>query len=92
MSWNDSLQGNYLWSNVNFGEAITRAMTPLTWSVLQFTLEDWQYIPGVPTLGNIGGYPYLNISVFYSLLRAMGKNRQDLAGCAGSDHVYAAAR
>jgi len=78
-SWNDSLRGKTLWSNVNFGEAITRVMTPLTWSVLQFTLKDWQYIPGVSTLGNIGGYPYLNISVFYSLLRAMGKNRQDLA-------------
>ena len=43
--WNDSLQGGYLWSNVNFGEAITSTMTPLTWSVLQFTLKDWQYIP-----------------------------------------------
>ena len=25
--WNDSLAGDYLWSNVNFGEAITEVMT-----------------------------------------------------------------
>jgi hypothetical protein len=27
--WNDSLVGDYLWSNVNFGEAITAVMTPI---------------------------------------------------------------
>ena len=35
--WNDSLSVDYLWSTVNFGEAVTEVMTPLTWSVLQFT-------------------------------------------------------
>ena len=44
--WNDSLSGFYLWSNTNFGEAVTETMTPLTWSVLRFTLEDWIFIPG----------------------------------------------
>lgn len=76
--WNDSLTGDYLWSNVNFGEAISDIMTPLTWSVVQFTLEDWVLVPGLPSVGNIGGRPYLNISVFASLFNAMGRRRQDL--------------
>ena len=62
--WNASLNGDYLWSNVNFGEAVTETMTPLTWSVIQFTLADWKFLPGYPTVGNIGGTPYLNISIF----------------------------
>ena len=49
--WNASLTGDYLWSNVNFGEAITEAMTPLTWSVLRFTLDDWVFVPGHPLGG-----------------------------------------
>ena len=78
-SWNDSLQGEALWSNVNFGEAMTEVMTPLTCSVVsQFTLKDWQYIPGYSTVGNIGGYLYLNISVFATLYRVLGRSRQDL--------------
>lgn len=59
--WNDSLKGDYLWSNVNFGEAIPDVMTPLTWSVVEFVLDDWVFIPDVPMVGNIGGRPYLNI-------------------------------
>ena len=76
--WNATLNGDYLWSNVNFGEAVTKTMTPLTWSVIQFTLDDWIYLPGYPTVGNIGGYPYLNISIFASLFKAIGRNQQDL--------------
>jgi rifampicin phosphotransferase len=62
--WNATLTGDYLWSNVNFGEAITEVMTPLAWSVLAFTLDDWIFVPGIPSVGNIGGRPYLNISAF----------------------------
>ena len=76
--FNDTLTGHYLWSNVNFGEAVTEAMTPLAWSVLQFTLDDWVFLPGYSTVGNIGGRPYLNISVFASLFQAVGRSRQDL--------------
>jgi len=76
--WNDSLKGDYLWSNVNFGEAIPDVMTPLTWSVVEFVLDDWVFIPDVPMVGNIGGRPYLNISVFASIFRVMGKSREDL--------------
>jgi phosphohistidine swiveling domain-containing protein len=76
--WNDSLAGDYLWSNVNFGEAITEVMTPLTWSVVQFTLDDWVFLPGRPSVGIIGGRPYLNISIFATLFYGIGRSRQDL--------------
>jgi phosphohistidine swiveling domain-containing protein len=76
--WNDSLTGNFLWSNVNFGEAVTETMTPLTWSVIRFTLGDWIFLPGYPTVGNIGGFPYLNISVFATLFRTVGRNQDAL--------------
>ena len=76
--WNDSLTGDYLWSNVNFGEAVTQVMTPLTWSVIQFTLDDWIFLPGMPTVGIIAGRPYLNISIFMTLFSGLGRTRQDL--------------
>ncbi len=76
--WNATLKGDYLWSNVNFGEAVTEAMTPLTWSVIQFTLDDWRFLPGYPTVGNIGGMPYLNISVFATLFRILRRGQAEL--------------
>src|SRR5512142_2055940 len=77
-AWNESLADNCLWTNVNFGEAITSVMTPLTWSVVQLTLEDWVFVPGHRHVGIIGGYPYLNISVLWSLVKALGRSRQAL--------------
>lgn len=53
--WNDSLTGDYLWSNVNFGEAIPEVMTPLSWSVQLFVSKNYQILPGYPSSGNIGG-------------------------------------
>ncbi len=76
--WNATLTGDYLWSNVNFGEAVTEAMTPLSWSVLAFSLDDWVYVPGIPSVGNIGGLPYLNISTFATLFQLLGRGREDL--------------
>ena len=76
--WNDTLLGDYLWSNTNFGEAFSQTMTPLTWSVLQFTLRDWVFLPGYSTVGNIAGRPYLNISIFATLYHLMGRSQQDL--------------
>jgi hypothetical protein len=31
--WNDSLSGEFLWSNVNLSEAVPDVMTPSTWSL-----------------------------------------------------------
>jgi len=76
--WNDSRTGDYLWSNVNFGEAVSEVMTPLAWTVLQHILGEWVFLPGYNTVGNIGGRPYLNISVFATIFRVIGKSTQDL--------------
>jgi phosphohistidine swiveling domain-containing protein len=76
--WNDSTTGDYLWSNVNFGEAVTDVMTPLAWTVLRYVLHEWIFLPGYPTVGNIGGRPYLNISIFATAFRAIGRGQQDL--------------
>jgi pyruvate,water dikinase len=77
--WNDSLTGDFLWSNVNFGEAMPDVMTPLTWSVVyQLRFGEWRILPGHVPIGNIGGRPYLNLSLFASLFRALGRNSHDL--------------
>ncbi len=76
--WNYTLQGDFLWSSTNFGEAIPSVMTPLTWSVIRFTLAEWVFLPGYETVGNVGGRPYINISLFATLFQGMGKQRQDL--------------
>ncbi|SPF46525.1 PEP-utilizing enzyme, mobile domain protein [Candidatus Desulfosporosinus infrequens] len=75
---NDSMTGNYLWSNVNFGEAIPQVMTPLTWSVQQQIYESWQLLPGYQSSGNIGGRIYLNLSIYASVLGTLGKNKQGI--------------
>ena len=76
--WNDSLTGEYLWSNVNFGEAVPDVLTPLSWTVLQLIFGGWRILPPYYTAGNIAGRPYLNISIFATVFRAMGKTSQDL--------------
>ena len=75
---NDSMTGNYLWSNVNFGEAIPQVMTPLTWTVQQQIFESWKLLPGYQSSGNIGGRIYLNLSIYASVLSALGKNKQGI--------------
>jgi pyruvate,water dikinase len=74
--WNASLNGDYLWSNVNFGEAVSEAMTPLSWTVLTLILEEWTFLPGYPSVGNIAGRPYLNISLFATVLGFQGKDEK----------------
>ena len=77
-TWNASLTGDFLWSNVNFGEAVTEVMTPFSWSVLRFILKDWMNLAGYHPVGNICGRPYLNVSLFATALSALGKSRADL--------------
>ncbi|HEX3033192.1 MAG TPA: PEP/pyruvate-binding domain-containing protein [Bacillota bacterium] len=76
--WNDSLIGEFLWSNVNFGEAIPQVMTPLSWSVQQFVSSPYKTIPGYPSSGNIAGRPYVNLSIPASALYSMGKTRDQI--------------
>jgi pyruvate,water dikinase len=73
--WNDSLTGDYLWTNANFGEAFPDVMTPFTWSIVGRYLranrvgrETTRY----PLAGNIGGRLYMNLSLGISSVAALG--------------------
>jgi pyruvate,water dikinase len=81
--WNESLIGDFVWSNVNFGEAVTEVMTPLSWTVLKMVFGEYVILPGYDSVGNIGGRPYLNISLFASLFHAIGRSQQDLLDSLG---------
>ena len=73
--WNDSRNGDFLWTNTNVGEAIPDVMTPATWSVVQTFLSDAMATASIPPYvgyGRIGGRIYLNVSVMTTLSRAVG--------------------
>lgn len=77
--WNDSLGGDYLWSNSNFGEAVPDVMTPLTWSLVRIYAEETfgNPLPGEHQLmGNIGGRFYMNLSLFASMMHTLGFSRE----------------
>ncbi len=76
--WNDSLTGDFLWTNVNVGEGVPDVMTPLTWDVLRSYWDEWVLLPGHRYLGNIGGRLYTNLSVMASLYAALGKTRAEI--------------
>src|SRR5262249_2717847 len=73
--WNDSRQADCLWTSGNLGEAVPDVMTPCTWSLMQrvssaamasFSLKV------APMVGNIGGRPYMNMSLMATLAAAFG--------------------
>jgi len=73
LGWNDSLAGDFLWTNSNFCEAIGDVMTPATWSMWQIYLEAVPFeVPGYPLAGVIAGRPYINLSLLASFGRALG--------------------
>jgi rifampicin phosphotransferase len=77
--WNDSLLGDYLWTSSNLGEAAPSVMTPCTWSLVQALTQETLpllYGLGVPPVGNIGGRPYMNLSLAFSLGVAFGVGRR----------------
>lgn len=82
--WNDSLVGDFLWSNVNVSEAVPDVMTPSTWSLWQIFHYEANPIKlpgGYPFCGNICGRPYLNLGLVVSIYRAIGKDiRKELHG------------
>ena len=77
--WNDSLTGDYLWTNANFGEAFPDVMTPFTWSIAQVFLRSNGYLVEdmpFPLVGNIAGRLYMNLSVGISAIDALGLPRE----------------
>jgi len=75
--WNDTLDGDYLWSNTNVGEVMADVFTPLSWSVLRAIDEEQTVIPGYYLFsGNVCGRMYSNISLALSIYPALGKDYQ----------------
>ena len=73
--WNDSLSGDYLWSNGNLGEALPDVMTPANWSFIQLFMSraiSPPTLPGHNGWGRVGGRFYMNVSMSASLARAVG--------------------
>jgi phosphohistidine swiveling domain-containing protein len=87
--WNATLTGDFLWSNVNLGEAMPDVMTPFTWSILQQgAIGRWIHFQGFSSIGNIGGRPYFNISVLASIFHLLGRSdRQVLEQIEGTLHL-----
>jgi len=78
--WNDSLTGDYLWSNTNLVEAVPDVMTPSTWSlvrILHFDTTTAVMPRTLPITGNICGRSYINLSLALSIFRASGMKLQD---------------
>ncbi|GGN09807.1 pyruvate, phosphate dikinase [Lentzea pudingi] len=71
VEWNDTLDGDYLWSNGNVGEAVPDVMTPVTWSLVRVLSS--AAIGPHRISGNIGGRFYLNLSTYAALGTAIGK-------------------
>ena len=82
--WNDSLTGEFCWSSANTREAIPDVMTPSTWALWQIYYIETNPVrlpDRYPFCGNIGGRPYLNLSLVASLYRTIGKDvRREMHG------------
>ena len=79
--YNSSKQGEYLWTNSNFGEAIPDVMTPATWSIVEIFMQEtipFDFLDAHPIMGNIGGRFYMNMSIMASLFMALGFSRERL--------------
>jgi pyruvate,water dikinase len=71
--WNDSFNGDFLWTNSNFCEALGDVLTPATRSMWDIYIEAVPFqVPGYPLVGVIGGRPYINLSVLTSVGRMLG--------------------
>ena len=52
--WNDSLTGDFIWTNTNIGEAFSDVMTPFTWSLVGALYDGLSVLPGHATAGDVG--------------------------------------
>jgi rifampicin phosphotransferase len=84
--WNDSLAGDYLWSNGNLGEALPDVMTPATWSFVELLMSRMTFPPSLPGYrgyGRIGGRFYANVSMSISLEALVGISPRRFAALLG---------
>lgn len=78
-SWNDSLDGEALWTSANLGEAVPDVMTPATWSAIQLFMSQTMVgssVDGHRLYGNIGGRFYMNLSLTKTLGDAFGQGKR----------------
>jgi len=73
---NDSFTGDYVWSCVNYAEAMPEPMTPLTWSVVRMVWNDQKTLSGYVSDGNIGCHYYRNLTVTANVYRVMGQKKR----------------
>ncbi len=77
--WNESLKGDYLWSNSNIGEIFGNPVTPFTWSIFKESVDrGLGSVNNHPMAGLIGGRIYLNLSLFVSILNKLGKPQETI--------------
>ncbi len=70
---NDSLQGDFLWTNANIGEAFPHVMSPMSWSIIRALDIECQKFSGYYLMsGNIYGRLYSNISMVLTITSAAG--------------------
>ena len=81
--WNDSLTGDFIWSNTNIGEAFSGVMTSYTWSLIGGAHDELNILPGYAAAGNIGGRAYTNGSAMYAMLKALGRTFTDMTEIGG---------
>ena len=84
--WNDSLAGDYLWSNGNLGEAFPDVMTPATWSFVELLMTRMTFPPSLPGYrgyGRIAGRFYANVSMSISLEALVGISPRRFAALFG---------
>ena len=84
--WNDSLDGDYLWSNGNLGEAFPDVTTPATWSLIELIMTRMTFPPSLPGYrgyGRIGGRFYANVSMSLSLEALAGISPRRFAALFG---------
>ncbi|MFC4531260.1 PEP/pyruvate-binding domain-containing protein [Sphaerisporangium dianthi] len=78
-AWNDSLGGDYLWSNGNLGEAIPDVMTPSTYSFVEIFMSGAMRASSVAEFrayGRIGGRFYMNLSLAATIATTFGMGKR----------------
>ncbi|MDP2871120.1 MAG: PEP/pyruvate-binding domain-containing protein [Bacillota bacterium] len=75
--YNDSLSGDFLWTNVNIGEGLPGVLTPFSWGLVRVFFDRAArqvfgvLAEGVPLFGNVFGRLYLNLSGRASVVRSV---------------------
>ncbi|MFW9777703.1 MAG: PEP/pyruvate-binding domain-containing protein [Candidatus Heimdallarchaeota archaeon] len=72
--YNESLTGDYLWTQTGIGEILPQVMSPMEWSLwrlynVELMEHDW-FHPHL-MIGNIAGRAYMNVSILVSIMRKM---------------------